>query len=462
MIDRVDDGLSAALERLRRVVALERDSDSDADDPDEDDADEDDPDADDADEDDPDDADQDEDDNGDEDDADADDPDDDDRDGDDRDDDDLDADADADARPDGGTKSAESTADGGDRSDSSRWEAAESPTSRTLEAVVHGHDGPYACGEGGLLIHRTDGDWRVILERGPGVAKNTLRDIAATDDGCRLWFAGDSGALGCYDVADGYLSDYSAPMEKTSTWEAIAVAGQTGSERIRIANGSGEVLECTVEDGCPTWGDVVEPGGGSTVPGLTAGPDGFYAVDTSGGAYRELAAPERADSSDGASGDGTADSHSATDDRDDSNDGDGDTEPTTENAWERIGVRNAEVDFQDVQADDDVVYIAGADGIAYRYDPDCDNWTPLHVGQGALQAIESRDSAAIAVATGGRIYQRDASVRWDELEAPTEQSLLGLALARSSDDTDGLGTVPVDVAVGASGAILERDRSDRS
>ncbi|SEW02042.1 hypothetical protein [Natrinema salifodinae] len=342
--------------------------------------------------------------------------------------------------------------DDGDRDDRGGWEVVESPTSRTLHGVVHGQDGPYACGEGGLVLHRTGDAWRVLLERGPGVSENTLRSIAATDDGCRLWFAGDSGALGYYDVADGHLSDYSAPMEKTSTWEAIAVAGATGEERVRIANGSGEVLDCTVEDGCPVWGDVVEPGGGSTIPGLTAGPDGFYAVDTSGGAYFEPA--------DG-SGTGTdADSDSPATDS-----GDGDTESVDSdrtNDWKRIGVRNAQVDFQDVWAGADSVFIAGADGIAYRYDPRCENWTPLHVGQGALQAIRSVGTDAVAVATGGRIYERDASVRWTALDAPTEQSLLDLALARSSADVgDGLATVSVDVAVGAGGAILERDRRDR-
>ncbi|MGQ3411989.1 hypothetical protein ACT4ML_06965 [Natrinema sp. LN54] len=380
----------------------------------------------------------------------------------------------ADRRADGGDPDAEtrlepsatdrSNGDGND-GDRSGWEAVESPTSRTLHGVVHGQDGPYACGEGGLLLHRAPDGWRILLERGPGVSENTLRSIATTDDGCRLWFAGDSGALGYYDVADGHLSDYSAPMEKTSTWEAIAVTGKTGEERVRVANGSGEVLDCAVEDGCPVWGEVVKPGGGSTIPGLTAGPDGFYAVDTSGGAYSE---PADGDSKGTSPSSEAADDTTAAEDTTDSGSRDGqpaDTEPTDSDPeeWDRIGVRNAQVDFQDIWAGTDSVFIAGADGIAYRYDPHCENWTPLHVGQGALQAIRSVGTDAVAVATGGRIYERDKSVRWTRLEAPTEQSLRGLALARSSDDVDdGLATVSVDVAVGAGGAILERDRRARS
>ncbi|WP_276253946.1 hypothetical protein [Halomontanus rarus] len=372
--------------------------------------------------------------------------DDDDGDGDgDRDDDDDDADEDEDAD--------HIVTDGG-------WDAAESPTSRTLHGVAHAVDGPYACGEGGLLLHRDGGDWRTLLERGPGVASNTLRSIDVTDDGCRLWFAGDSGALGVYDVADGRISDYSAPMEKTSTWEAIAVAGQTGQERLRIANGSGEVLDVVCEDGCPTWGEVVEPGGGSTIPGLATGPDGFYAIDTSGGVYLESESTVGSGSgSDSASTAESGSTDDATTDEPES-EAEDDTAETAYDEWERIGVRNAEVNFYDIWAGEETVYVAGADGIAYRYDPACENWTPLHVGEGALQAIRAVGTDAVAAATGGRLYERSASIDWERLETPTEQSLFGLALARSREDSaGGLGTVPVDMAVGAGGAILERSRS---
>ncbi|QLG50365.1 hypothetical protein [Natrinema halophilum] len=454
MIDRFDESLRETVDWLKRVIPARRDADDD-DEPDADDDDE--PDADDDDE--PD--------------ADDDEPDADDDDGPDADDDGPDADDDTPAeirnqsgsgpssdgssgenetRSDGGNPAADSS-DGRANGEAETWQPAESPTSRTLHGVVHGQDGPYACGEGGLLLHRGADGWQILLERGPGVSENTLRSIAATDDGCRVWFAGDSGALGYYDVADGHLSDYSAPMEKTSTWESIAVTGRTGEERVRIANGSGEVLDCIMDDDdCPVWGEVVEPGGGSTIPGLTAGPDGFYAVDTSGGAYFEPR-PDDPPGADAA-------------DRDPRHGKPADTEPTDtdpSDEWKRIGVRNAQVNFQDVWAGERSVFIAGADGIAYRYDPRCENWTPLAVGQGALQSIRSTRSNTIAVATGGRIYQRDDSVRWHELEAPTEQSLLGLALARSRADVDeGLATTPVDVAVGSGGVILERDRTKSS
>ncbi|WP_247730218.1 hypothetical protein [Halovivax limisalsi] len=374
------------------------------------------------------------------------------------------------------------------------WRTVDGPTSRALHGVVHGQDGAYAVGEGGMVLRRGTDGWRIVFERGPGVAKNTLRDVAATADGCRVWFAGDSGALGYFDVADGRKSDYSAPMEKTSTWEAIAVAGKTGEERVRIANGSGEVLDCTVEDGCPTWGEVVKPGGGSTINALTVGSGDFYAVDTSGGVYREAerqrglgTASREADrleaSAERQRGLGTASGErerpasreGATDDGDSSTAPGGDNGSAIEDGptpseggpsasadaadrWERIGVENAQVNFHDVWATGSTVFVAGGDGIAYRYDPECENWTPLYVGDGSLRAIRTRGAERIAAATGGRLYERDEGVRWDEPDVSTEASLAGLALARSGETVEaGLATTPVDVVVGESGAILERE-----
>ncbi|WP_198667835.1 hypothetical protein [Saliphagus sp. LR7] len=292
---------------------------------------------------------------------------------------------------------AEPIADGG-------WEVADSPTDRALHAVAHAADAPYACGEGGIVLRRGEG-WETVIERGPGVAANTLRTVAATDDGDRIWFAGDSGALGVYDVAEPSLGDYSAPEEKTSTWESIAVTGEAGEERLRIANGSGEVLEAACENGCPTWGEVVEPGGGSTLPALDADEGAFYAADTSGGVYR----------SDG--------------------------------EWDRIGIDNAEVNFFDVHAGDDGrLLVAGADGIAYEYDPVCRNWTPQYAGEGDLRAIDASDGRVVAAATGGRCYERTSGIEWRAIETGTEESLADVALAPDGPD----------IAVGAGGTILER------
>ncbi|WP_267643844.1 WD40/YVTN/BNR-like repeat-containing protein [Haloarchaeobius amylolyticus] len=291
------------------------------------------------------------------------------------------------------------TSDTGDE-----WTAPESPTSKTLHDVTHTDRGPYACGVSGMVLTRTDGAWTAVVEDGPATRQNALKSIAATDDGERVWFAGSSGSLGALDVSTGRKHDYSAPKEKTSTWEAIAVTGPKGDERIKVANGSGEVLSVTTdENGCPVFGDVVKPGSGSTIPALGFGGGNWYAVDTSGNAFR-------------------------TDD---------------EGNWTDIGVRNAQVNFFDVHATEDRLLIAGGDGRIYRYDDVCKNWTPVIAGEGALQSIDG-DGSTIAVAgAAGGVFRRGTG-GWQEESTPVADDLFGLSLG------------PSDVAVGASGTIIER------
>ena len=309
------------------------------------------------------------------------------------------------------------------------WEIAETPTDADLYAVVQTVDGPHAVGENGVVLarrtdrHRSggangddfegdvdshtadDGDgWQVVVEAGPGARRNTLTDAAVTADGERVWFAGSSGALGAYDVAADRKYDYSAPMEKTSTWEAIAVAGRRDAERLRVANGSGEVLTVATDDrGCPEWGEVAEPGSGSSITGLASDGRRFFVVDTNGGTF-EVDETDRTD----------------------------------------IGARNPEVDFFDVTATDGTVRVAGDGGLVYRCDRVCGNWTPCRVGESALHALDDAGDATVAVGEGGRVYRRTPTTGWRADRTPVEENLWGVALGAS------------DVAVGESGVVIER------
>ena len=67
-----------------------------------------------------------------------------------------------------------------------------------------------------------------------------------TSDDRRVWLVGTSGVVACYDVEQRGKFDYSSPEEMPSTWEAIAVAGEKGREKMLAANGSGEVLPFVV------------------------------------------------------------------------------------------------------------------------------------------------------------------------------------------------------------------------
>lgn len=311
-------------------------------------------------------------------------------------------------RSDGGTPSDARGSDTGRGGDAPVWNEAESPTDKTLHGVVRTAKGPYAVGADGNVLARVGDSWRFVIEAGPSTKRNELTAVDATD-GKRVWFAGSSGSLGVYDLRTGRKYDYSAPMEKTSTWEAVAATGPAGDETLRLANGSGEVLHVTVDDaGCPQWGEVVKPGSGSSVTALDYGRGRYYVVDTSGNAFAE-----------------------------------------TDDGWERIGVDDAQVNFYDIAVTDGAVLIAGGDGRAYRYYRPCDNWTPVAAGTGALHGVDSGSGRTLAVAAGGGIFERTREAGWTPVDSPVEADLLSVALGDPS------------VAVGADGTIVERDATRR-
>ncbi|WP_435095561.1 hypothetical protein [Halarchaeum sp. P4] len=308
----------------------------------------------------------------------------------------------------------------GPQSDVGNWYEVESPTSKTLHEVVSTTDGPYAVGDKGLLVHRqNDGDWVTTFDDGPATRDNALYAAAATDDGKRVWFAGSSGALGYYDVEQKEKHDYTAPMGKTSTWEAIAVSGKRGSEKLLVANGSGEVLPGYVDGCCPQWGQVSKPdgtdsstgGSGASIAALAASPDGVgYAVNTSGSVFMT----------------------------------------TADEAWEKIGIENAQVKFTDVYADKNTVLVSAGGGRIYRYEPKCKNWTPLGVASVTLNGIGNYKKEILAVANGGKIYRQAGDHTWTQRPTPVTGDLTSI--------TDSSG---VDVAVGKSGVIIERGEAEK-
>jgi len=50
------------------------------------------------------------------------------------------------------------------------------------------------------VLARGADSWESVLEDGPSANGETLRGVDATDDGQAVWFAGDGGALGHYDI----------------------------------------------------------------------------------------------------------------------------------------------------------------------------------------------------------------------------------------------------------------------
>ena len=311
------------------------------------------------------------------------------------------------------------------------WKAVETGVDISLFNVCFTVAGPVAVGADGKVLHRrpSSGEWRVIIEAGPSVTFNNIHDVDVTDDGERFWFVGDSGIIGAFDVRQGRKYDFSAPMEKTSTWESIAVTGEKGDETVIYANGSGELLDAEMdEDGYPIWGDVEKPGRGSTIPGIDFDTDGTaYAADTTGKAYQQAIDYEE---------------RSSSSNRKRPVSGDGD--------WTEIGVRNAEVNFHDIDCDDGHLLIAGDDGIIYRFDRFADNWTPIRAGDGTIYSIDQFEGRRAGSTADGRIFEPEMMVGWSERPTEVTEDLYGIALGPEYD-----------IAVGAAGTVVERHHGNQ-
>ncbi|MFU8867742.1 hypothetical protein [Natronococcus sp.] len=286
------------------------------------------------------------------------------------------------------------------------WSAADVPIESALYGVAAASS-PVATGEGGRVLRREDDQWYVVVDAGPAGNESPLTDAAATDDGDAAWVAGGSGVVGRYDLADDELEDFSAPMEKTSTWEAVAVGGDAGGERVVLANGSGEVLPGEYDGESVDWGDVVEPGGGSSVGGASFLDDStVYVSDTNSKIYRSDDAGE---------------------------------------SWAEIGIDGGSVALTDVAASDDDVHAAGGDGSTFRYNGAV--WTKKAAADGELLGVDRRNDRGLAVGGSATAATRRL-YGWEADETPTDAELQDAVL---TDDF-------LDVAVGGEGTILERDR----
>ncbi len=281
------------------------------------------------------------------------------------------------------------------------WDAIDTPTDQSLLDVVATRGGAYAVGEGGVVLAR-DGGWEVALDDGPTANANVLRGVDATDDGEAVWFAGDSGVLGRY--ADGRLTDHSAPDDQTSTWEDVAVTGNSGEEQIHLVNGSGELLRGTYENGTVSWGDIEKPGSGSSIAAIEfLDTDRGHICDTNQSVY---------ETTDG-----------------------GET-------YEKIGIEDANAAFTGVAASDSETLVTADDGSLFRYDGAV--WTRLQPGERALSAVALADETGLAAGDGGAVYER-ANDGWESVETPIDADLHGIAI-----DDAGV------AAVGIEGAIIER------
>jgi photosystem II stability/assembly factor-like uncharacterized protein len=288
-----------------------------------------------------------------------------------------------------------------------RWKNTNSPTEKTLYAVVPSADGPFAVGGSGRVLARQSNGWTTVVKRGPADAANTLRGAAITSDYRAVWFAGGSGVVGRYETTDKRLTDYSAPKEKTSTWEDIAVTGAAGTETVHLVNGSGEYLRGhRTREGGMNWTTVLKPGGGSSMKSIAfSGLSIGYICDTNAKVYETTNGGK---------------------------------------SWHTIGIEGGSVGLYDVTAvNRDAVDAVGGDGSVFRYNGAV--WTKLGAGSNALYAIDRQGTDGLASGGSGTIFERVAG-QWRRGQTPTDAELRGVVIGSN---------IPA-VAVGSGGTILER------
>lgn len=297
---------------------------------------------------------------------------------------------------------------GGDQDDVDReWVESESPTDEGLCDVVIARDGPYAIGDEGGVFTTGDG-WETVLEHGPTTEGNALCGAAVSTDSRHVWFAGNSGVLGQYDVEQSRLTDYSAPRDITNNWADVAAIGPAGKETLYLVDGSGQLLRGENDGGELTWDEPRTPGSGSSMTSVVFIEEAGYCCDTNAGVF------ETTDGGD---------------------------------SWERIGIEDAGADFTDIApVSPEAISVSCDDGTVFRYDGA--NWTKLYVGEESLCAIDRTDETGLICGSDGAIYERTQG-GWEREPTPVEGTLHGIAIGRDCPS----------IAVGEDGTILEHTRS---
>jgi len=285
------------------------------------------------------------------------------------------------------------------------WRTAETPVETILHDVEYTVNDPYAVGGGGVVIRRTSDGWTKVLDGGPTGNGNTLRGSDTTDDREQLWFVGDSGAIGEYDVTTGNLNDYSAPNDVTNNFNGVAVTGVAGEANVYIAGDSGKMYYSF--DNGETF-DEVTPGSGSNVNAVDFyGERSGHIVDGNQTVFY---------TNDGAS-------------------------------WDKLGIADANSNFYGVDSDgaDDVTVSAG-NGVVWNWNGG--QWRREDTGDATLRDIEVEGTPGLTVGGGGKVFRRDGT-GWQSEATPTGENLK--AVLRGADSG-----YPYDIATGASGTVIEK------
>ena len=287
--------------------------------------------------------------------------------------------------------------------------------------------GAVAVGESGVVFGRPNGEhWQPVVEHGPSGNARTLSAVDATDEGARVWFVGESGAIGTYDVAGAVKRDFSNVDDIDADWQAVTVAGRANEETVYLATDEGAVLRLSIVDRSLEIGEFVRPPTLATgLAGLETLRDGRLVVLSRDGRLF------------------------VTDDREEWT-----TVQFQPDEFADVAARSAAGNQKseisgDVGAAVDAVYAVRAPGEGYRYTGGEPISFPF--GQPTLTAVDASPDRVVAVGTDGGVYRR-APDGWVMVTTDNDRTLRDVSVVPGGDG----GSAARDVAVGADGTVLER------
>ncbi|MDS0477645.1 hypothetical protein [Natrinema sp. 1APR25-10V2] len=257
------------------------------------------------------------------------------------------------------------------------WTAVDAPAEGTVYDVIGTANGPCAVGDGGTVVGRAaDGSWGIIVPDGPGARGETLRAVAATDDGRRIWFCGTGGAVGYFDLESGRRVDCSRPDGMDVTFHALAVSDDRASEKLLLADGNGVALPGTVDGENPAWDRRTTPADGTAITALSADESGYgYGVDGNGAVWK-----------------------------------------TTPSGRDRIGIADAEDSLYAAAASASTLVVGGGNGRFYERD-ETGGWTPHSLGDAGIECLDVDGSTRLVGREGGLLRVRERGTRretdWD-------------------------------------------------
>jgi hypothetical protein len=273
----------------------------------------------------------------------------------------------------------------------------DSPTSKSIKAVVQTEEGPYAAAGAGDILARRAAGWEQgyekILDAGLTAQGKAFYGADVSDAGVNFWICGESGIVGQYDVVDEQFTDYSAPNSLTNTWQDIAVVGDAGDETVFLVNTSGDVLTGTkTSSGAMSWGTATTFNGGNGINAIVMNDaDTGYCCDGNGSVW---------ETSDG-----------------------------WDNATE-IGISGSTKTLYDLDELNGELTVAASSGIIYEYDGS--SWTSTAVSGNTIQGVSTTSNARIAVGNAGKVYTK-SSGSWNVCDIGTDKTLRDVALDDTGD-----------------------------